>query len=170
MNATVYLMFGLPGAGKTTVAKEICVQTGAIHLWADEQRKTKFSNPKFDAAENQSLYEQLNDETAVLLGQGKSVVFDTAFNHLSDRDHLRDIASKHQAETIVVWVQTPSEVARTRATQDAHLQDTRILGDMSHEHFDRLKDKLEPPAKHEKVVTLDGTKITPKYVKTRLDL
>jgi predicted kinase len=170
MGTTLYLMFGLPGAGKTTTAQIISKLTGAIHLWADEQRKTRFSTPKFDAAENESIYEQLNDETAILLGQGKSVVFDTAFNHLKDRDHLRNIASQHRANTVVIWVQTPSEVARERATKDSHLQETRILGDMTHEHFDKLKDKLEHPADYENAIVLNGTKITPEYVKTKLSL
>lgn len=161
-------MVGLPGAGKTTASHAISKTTGAIHLWADNHRKQKFSSPVFDMAENSSLYEQLNSETALLLGQGKSVVFDTAFNHYSDRQKLRQIADKHNAKTIVVWVQAPSELARHRATKGTEEQATRILGDMSHEHFDKLSEKLEQPKPNEHTIVLDGTKITDAYVKEKL--
>lgn len=163
-------MVGLPGAGKTTAALAICKVTGAVHIWADEHRKTKFTTPKFDQAENMSLYEQLNSEVAILLGQGNSVVFDTAFNHLSDRDHLRQIAQAHGAKTLVVWVQTASELARTRATKDTAAQTTRILGDMTNEHFDTLENKLETPTENEQPIVLDGTKITPEYISLSLGL
>lgn len=163
-------MAGLPGAGKTTAARALCEVTGAVHIWADEHRKSKFETPKFDKAENQSLYDQLNSETAILLGQGKSVVFDTAFNHYKDRQKLRDIATTHGAETVVVWVQAHHEIARERATKNAHQQDTRLLGDMSHEHFDSLSSKLEPPQKSEKTVVVDGTKVTLGYIKSLLNL
>ncbi len=163
-------MVGLPGAGKTTAAVAICKVTGAIHIWADEHRKTRFYTPKFDKAENLSLYEQLNSEVSVLLGQGKSVVFDTAFNHYSDRQKLREIAAVHGAKTVVVWVKTHYEIARERATKDSHKQSTRILGDMSHKHFDTLSSKLEPPQENETTVIMDGTKITPDYVTLMLGL
>lgn len=161
-------MVGLPGAGKTTAAKVIAEATNAVHLWADDQRKQRFVSPAFDEAENNSLYEQLNSETALLLGQGKNVVFDTAFNHFKDRQKLRVVADEHRARTLVVWVQTPSEVARERATRNTKSQPTRILGDMTHGHFDKLSQKLEEPRKGEETIILDGTKITADYVKQNL--
>lgn len=164
----LYLMVGLPGAGKTTAAQAIADATGAIHIWADDQRRQKFDNPSFDEAENQSLYAQLNAETAILLGQGKSVVFDTAFNHYKDRQKLRAIATAHNARALVIWVKTPSQLARQRATEKSDEQATRLLGDMSHEHFDKLKDKLEPPTIDEETIVLDGTKITKGYVMAKI--
>lgn len=167
---TLYLMLGYPGAGKTTVARVISQLTGATHLWADGERRERFGDPTYSEEENKQLYDQMNNETAELLAAGKSVVFDTGFNKLADRDHLRALAAEQGADTRLVWVSVDAETARARATQDAHLQDTRALGDMSPDDFERLREKLEPPAATEDYTELDGTRITPDYVTQQLGL
>jgi predicted kinase len=170
MQPVLYLMVGLPGAGKTTAALAIAEVTGAEHLWADEHRRARFGQPRFDLQESHDLYSDLNTQTANLLAAGKSVVFDTAFNHYVDRHKLRSIANSQHAKTVVVWVQTSPDLARQRATTDAEKQQTRILGDMSHEHFDSLSNKLEEPRADEPTIVLDGTKISPEYIKQAFNL
>jgi len=161
---TLFLMLGFPGAGKTTVSKLIEEQTGAVHLWADHERRQRFGQPTHSHEENIKLYDELNNITDSLLAAGKSVIFDTNFNFYKDREHLREIAVKHGAQTILIWVRTPKELARERATKDAHLQHTRVLGNMQMEHFERISGNLEPPREGEHVVEFDGTHVTPAMV------
>lgn len=151
----LYLMVGYPGAGKTTVAQLIAQRTGATHIWADLERHRMFDNPTHGQTESQELYEELNQRAEELLAAGRSVVFDTSFNHRRDRDLLRQLAAKHGAETVVVWLTTSAEVARDRAT---HSQVVRNGYDfnMSGQEFDRIVSHLEPPAKDEKIIKLDG--------------
>lgn len=157
---TLFLLLGFPGAGKTTVSKMIEAQTGAVHLWADHERRKRFGKPTHTHEENLKLYGELNQVTASLLAEGKSVIFDTNFNFYKDREHLRQIAAANGAQTILIWVRTPKELARERATKDAHLQHTRVLGNMPVEHFERISDNLEPPHEGERVVEFDGTHVT----------
>lgn len=155
----LYLMVGYPGAGKTTVARWIAEHTGAVHLWADVERNRLFDSPTHSEAESSRLYEQLNEQTDRLLGEGKSVVFDTNFNHYADRQLLREIARRHNVEAVVIWVATPTEVARQRAV---HSQVVRNGYDfaMTGEQFDAIAAKLEPPLpKNEKIIKIDGTKL-----------
>lgn len=162
---TLFLMLGFPGAGKTTVSKLIEAQTGAVHLWADRERRERVGEPTFSHKENIKLYDELNRITDTLLADGKNVVFDTAFNFYDDREHLRRIAAKHGAQTIVVWVRTSKELARERATTNAHLQHTRLHGNMHPiDDFERLSGKLEPPRQDERVVEFDGTNVSAKTV------
>ena len=103
-----------------------------------------------------------------MLSEGKSVVYDTAFNHYSDREKLQNIAGEYNGKVIVVWVKAPKDLAKERA-QNTHLhKPTRVLGDMSDEHFELLSEKLEPPTRSEFVIELDGTKLTPEYVQEKL--
>lgn len=165
----LYLMLGYPGAGKTTVAKLISEITDSAHLWADHERAERFVNPTFSQAENDELYSSMNQEAAELLKAGKSVVFDTAFNHYADRQRLRTIAVGAGADTVIVWVKTPRELAETRAVEADGSSETRKLDHhMTHGDFHRLSDKLEEPRDGEKVIEINGTKVTEAYVRQKL--
>jgi predicted kinase len=162
-------MVGYPGSGKSTVSKIIRDTTGAVHLWADHERRRLFARPTYSHEENISLYDAMNRMTKKLLSSGQSVVFDTSFNYYRDRENLRELAAQYEAEVLVVWVDAPKELAEERATRDAHKQNTRILGDMSHADFERMSSSLETPREGERYVKVDGREITVESVTAALE-
>ncbi len=151
-------MVGYPGAGKTTISTLISKRTGAVHLWADAERHKMFGTPTHSQQESVQLYEHLNHRAAELLANGQSVVFDTNFNFASDREKLRDIAEQCQAETKVIWLTTPVEVAREKAVHPPKMRNGYMIG-MTEEEFDSIVSKLEPPAKDEEVIKIDRSKL-----------
>lgn len=167
---TLYLMVGYPGSGKTTASKYIHELTGAVHLWADHERNRRFVNPTHSHKENLTLYEQLNNETAELLHEGKSVIFDTNFNFFKDRERLRAIAASAGAQSVLVWVTTPKELARERATKHSHGQHTRIWGNMPPETFKRIARNMQPPRPEEHPTKLNGHSMTKQGVAEALGL
>jgi predicted kinase len=163
-------MMGYPGSGKTTTSRIIHDLTGAIHLWADQMRCERFGTPTYTRTETKELYQHLNQVTDELLATGQSVIYDTNFNFYRDRQQMRQIAAKHGATVRLIWVRAPKELAHARATQNAHKQGTRILGNMPDEVFEHIAGGLQEPHADESVIVLDGTKITPVYVQEKLSL
>jgi predicted kinase len=153
-------MVGYPGSGKTTISKYIHELTGAVHLWADHERNKLFANPTHDHNENIELYKQLNQRTKQLLQEGKSVIFDTNFNFYRDRKRLRHLAATEGAETIVIWINTPRDLARKRAVEESDSQHTRVWGNMPLHHFERIANNLQEPAEMEHPVIINGTSVT----------
>lgn len=167
MKPTLYLLVGYPGAGKTTVAQAIAEQTGAVHLWSDAERHKRFPDPTHSEEESLALYDQLNQKAESLLGEGKSVIFDTNFNFREDRQKLREIANRQDAATFVIWLNTPQSIAKSRAVGSA-INRNGYMVSMTEERFDNIVSKLEPPTEDEKVIKIDGTKLDASNVMTLL--
>ena len=156
---TLFLFVGYPGAGKTTVSKILAEYSGALHVWADHERRAMFTSPDHSIEESRQLYTELNARAERLLAEGNSVIFDTNFNYYADRQHLRNIAEKYGARCVVVWVNTPLELAHKRAVHEAEGEETRLYGNMSDTDFDRIVGRLEPPKEDERVIKIDGTNL-----------
>lgn len=83
---TLTLMVGLPGAGKTTRAKELERETGAIRFTPDEWHLFLFGDDFHDPREH-ALHDQRHDRVEQLmwglgkrlLAQGVSVILDYGF-------------------------------------------------------------------------------------------
>lgn len=163
MKQTLFLMVGYPGSGKTTVSKMIQEQTGAVHLWADAERRKMFDNPTHSHSESKQLYKHLNEVTERLLADGKSVIFDTNFNFRKDRDRLRGIAAKYKVHTAVIWITTPKSVAKQRAVFDRELRNNYTFV-LPESEFERMSNHLQPPTDDEHPIKLEGIGVTPETI------
>lgn len=166
---TLFLMLGYPGAGKTTTAEIVAQQTGAVHLSSDKIRLHMFKEPQFTPAEHSAVYGTIDYFTELLLASGISVIYDANLNRFMHRQQKYDICARTQAQAIVLWIQTPKQTARQRATELAHTDPhRRVFGNFAPEVFDRIATGIEKPKPEERVITMDGTKITPESVKQAL--
>jgi predicted kinase len=161
---------GLPGAGKTTVAKAIEKLTGSVRLSSDEARFMIWPEPEFSEAEHQQLYEYLDDQTTMLLQAGRSVVYDANLNRYEHRQEKYQLAAELGVEVILCWVKTPSEVALDRRIHDTNHHHLVPKNEDPESMFKRVASVIEEPLANEKFVEFDGTKITPEYVAKKLNL
>lgn len=165
----LYLLVGYPGSGKTTISRIIHELTGAVHIWTDWERRTMFRQPTHSASENNKLYDYLNTLTGQLLADGKNVIFDTNFNFLKDRQHLRELATKARADTTVIWLTTSKAMSKKRAVHTGTIRNGYEVT-MTAEQFETIASHLQSPGKDEKVIKIDGVKLDSRQVKRLLGL
>ena len=116
------LMFGLAGAGKSTVAGALAERLGALRLRSDVERKRLFGAAStartvsglYSADATRRTHERLQDLAHEALGAGVSVVVDAASLRRSERDDLRAVAAQHGAEFTLLVCNAPPEVLQAR--------------------------------------------------------
>ncbi len=167
--AMLYLMLGYPGAGKTTTAKVICDLTGAEHLSSDEVRLKLFPHPSFSEAEHATLYHYLDKQTEELLAQGKDVVYDANLNRFRHRKEKYDICARLDAKPVLLWIQTPKELAKVRAAHNSRIH-LWPQNETPQEMFERISRVIEEPHPDESYIVIDGTKVTLEYIREKLRL
>src|SRR5690554_6388520 len=111
----LYMMFGYPGAGKTTTAEIIANLTGAVHLSSDKVRLELFPEPTFSQSEHDQLYAELDRRTEALLREGRDVIYDANLNRREHRQEKYVIFRRAYATPQLIWVLSEREVARQRS-------------------------------------------------------
>lgn len=169
---TLYLMLGYPGAGKTTVSDIIRDLTGAVHLNSDRFRQHMFSKPlEITNEEHENMYKHLDYIAETILESGKSVIYDANLNKFAHRQEKYEIAKNLGVKAKLIWVRTDPEIARKRATIDAHNNPVnRPFGNMQTQTFERLIQGIETPKDDEHAIEISGKEISPENVAKALGI
>lgn len=164
---TLHLLMGLPGAGKTTLAKELQKITKGARMSSDDYRKLIYPEPTFSQKEHDNLYGLLDHSVGHLLEAEHDVIYDANLNRFAHRQEKYELAKKFNADVRLWWVKTPIELAKQRRVDE---QDHILLpkGETPENMFDRVATVFEPPSEEEKYTVVDGTKINTKYIKSLL--
>lgn len=153
--AIVYLIVGLPGAGKTRRAKELEISASGLRLTPDEWQIALFGdeNPadKRDLVEGKLV--QLGMRAAEL---GTNVIFDFGFWGKDERSALRWIAGAVGVRSQVVYLSVEHEEQRLRVSnrfattpgQTFHMSDVEL---------EQWRAQFQPPDEEE----LRGSEIPP---------
>ncbi len=163
----LYMLLGYPGAGKTTTAKIIEKLTGAKRLTSDDERLKMFPSPQFSESEHSQLYRQLDQETAKLLRDGESVIYDANLNRYSHRADKYAICKQTHARAVLMWLNTDRGLSRKRAT-DKTRQKLWPVGETPEAMFSRIADLIEKPQADENPIILDGTSLDSGIVEAAL--
>jgi predicted kinase len=110
--ATLHLVCGLPGAGKTTFAKRLEAELGAIRLCPDEWMET-LGVSIFDTDFRDRLEGKLTELARDILRHGGNAVIEFGSWSKAERDDLRVTASQCGAAVHLYWLEVPvAELAR----------------------------------------------------------
>lgn len=152
---TLYILCGLPFAGKTTLAKELVKHFGFVHIDID-QINTNFCVGLRGASISQEEWEITYTEAYKQLGDtldsGQSVLFEgTSFTKVL-RDQLRAIADERSVLSWVIYV----DISESEARQRLHYNRvTQQRYDVRDDNFAFVTTYFEPPTVEERVIHYD---------------
>jgi predicted kinase len=148
--ATLYLLVGLPGAGKTTRAKEIEVAHAALRLTPDEWILALYGDdldrPRRDAVRDpvEALQWQLAQRALVL---GCNVVLDWGFWSRAERATYRARAEALGATVKMIFLDAPTDELWSRiARREESTMGTLTI---SRAELDEWSASFEPPTADE---------------------
>lgn len=147
--ATVHLVCGFLGAGKTTFSKALTEQKSAVRFSVDELYLQLFADEpthEMDAKAFERLLVALNGIWPQVAKAGVDVVLDFGFWHRALRDDVRERAHLVGAATRLYWLRVPDEVALARCLRRNGTPGAFLI---SAQGFQELKASFEPPGSDE---------------------
>lgn len=156
LQPTIIYFLGMPGVGKSYVARQISELLGAAHVSSDRLRYELFAEPRFDKGEHMVVTRLMDYMTEEFLGIGRSVIYDISVSRLQDRRELRELARKNNAKELLVWMQTDIDSAWARAQNvDRRKVDDKYRAPMNRQIFEQYVRLLQNP-QHEQYLVLSG--------------
>lgn len=145
---------GLPGVGKSTVARAIADRVDATVLRTDVIRKDLFSDPTYTSAETVAVYDELLTRAFERLDVGESVVLDATFKTSERRIQARDLATQVGATFRLVRVTCDESVLEQR------IRERDGVSDADFDVHVEFRDRFEPLELDHLVVDNSGSPAT----------
>lgn len=111
---------GISGTGKTVLARNVAVGTGAcpgaVHLRTDTERKSAAGHVEYTPSARGAVYDRIFARAATLLAAGGSVVLDGTFLDEAQRTAAIELASRAGVTFHGLWLTAPERVLLERVT------------------------------------------------------
>ena len=153
MTATLHLIFGPIGAGKTTYARALARRERAVALVLDEWGARLFGPDVQGPLELGWMMERLTRCNALIwstatavLAAGASVVLDLGLMRREQRERMRKLAREAGASTRWHFVDAPQSVRRARVAGRNETKGETFVREVPPEMFDMIEAMYEPPA------------------------
>lgn len=147
------LLYGYSGAGKTYFARQLTDHFQAAHMHGDRIRNELFEKPRYDKEENDVIAQLMDYMTGEFLAAGLSVIYDVNAMRVGQRRILREVAHKHKAEPILIWLQIDAESAFNRLnTRDRRRSDDKYAAPGDRATFERIAGSMQNPQNEDYIV------------------
>jgi len=147
---TAHLIHGYLGAGKTTFAKRLAAETGAVRYSPDELMVARYGHdpPERRFGEYLELvYAEINADWPRTLSAGRDVILDFGFWTRAGRDAAGARAASAGAATKLYFVRCAETTARARCLHRNENPEGSLV--VTGNTFEVLKSRFEPLADDE---------------------
>lgn len=138
------VMVGLPGTGKSTLAREIAQALPAAVVESDWVRKTLFPAPTHSGQESYFVHRVARAVIGRLLRRGISAISDATNLVEFHREFLYHMADQNGAGLLVVQVVAPEDVIQQRLEQRRVDRTPHDLSDATWQVYQRMLKTQEP--------------------------
>jgi predicted kinase len=151
------LLYGFPGAGKTSFASQMTDVLDCAHIHGDRIRYELFEEPRYDEQEEGIIKQLMDYMTEEFLKAGISVIYDTSMSRKADRHEIRELARKKNAKTLLVWFQIDPDTAYGRLRRrDRRKTEDKYAVDYTEGEFRRAASRMQHPMPTEDYVVVSG--------------
>jgi predicted kinase len=166
---TLYIICGIPFAGKTTLAAAIRERLDCIEVDVDEVKATLYGADTSDEALSHDdwirIYDETDQLTERLLRSSRNVVDASRNFRKAERDSARQIARRAGAAVITIFVDTPEAVSRQRLLSN---RATRSRHDVTDENFEEILQGWEAPGADEDPLVLRHGQELDSWIQTHI--
>lgn len=110
----IVVISGLPGTGKTTVAKKLGSELNAPVLITDEIRKAGSDHPKYTRRKKQGIYEHMFRIAGDLLSDKDNIILDGTFYKKEFRERSFQLGSDHDRCVFILETICDEDVVKQR--------------------------------------------------------
>ncbi len=160
--APVILVTGLPGSGKTMLARELARSLNLVHLSSDAIRTTLQKRGRYDESNKELVYREMWTKAREVLDNNGKVVLDATFHKASRRKAFETLAREMHTRPVVIQVKAGEEETRRR------LQHKRPDSEADWQVYLLLKNEYEEPEIIDYVVHTDEGKAAGELVEELL--
>jgi hypothetical protein len=160
----VFVVCGLTGTGKSTIARKLSVDYHAHQINTDVVRKEMeglkkyekhhdpFDRGLYTPERRDRVYQLVFEKAEGLLNQGENVVLDATFQKKEHRNQAKKLAERAAARFLIIQCICPDEIVKQRLIERAK---SKSISDGRWEIYQEQKDVFEPFTTREKPLQMD---------------
>ncbi len=143
---TLFILVGLPFSGKSTLLKSVSELTNIKTISFDILWKELEQNPnEKDKLSFEYVTEIIDKRIAQLLREGYSVMYDSLNDTPDQRERLSNIAKDTNASSLIIYLDTPLEIVRSRRFENTKNLKRHLVDD---QNFDKSIKKFVIPTEN----------------------
>lgn len=134
------IICGLPGSGKTTLARELARRWGAAHVSTDSIRRETVKDPTYTEEEKQAVYAELVRRAGEALQTGRDAIVDATCYKKENREALLKLALERNVRAYIIVCALSEEETRRRLAR----RGPGSMSDADYQTYLKLRASFEP--------------------------